>query len=111
MAATEPFSEQAATTCRINYFGTLNVCHSLFPLLRPHARVVNMSSSAGWLKRIPAIELRRKLADENLTETQLEELVNDFIRSALPKSPLTHFPKFQLYITTSTLCFTIQSCL
>ena len=47
MAATEPFFEQAENTVRINYFGTLNVCRELFPLLRPGARVVNVSSSCG----------------------------------------------------------------
>jgi len=43
-AATEPFSEQAQVTVGINYWGTLNVCNALFPLLRSHARVVNVSS-------------------------------------------------------------------
>jgi len=41
---TEPFSEQAQITLGINYWGTLNVCNSVFPLLRSHARVVNVSS-------------------------------------------------------------------
>jgi carbonyl reductase 1 len=43
-AATEPFSEQAEVTIRINYYGTLNVSKALFPLLRSHARVANVSS-------------------------------------------------------------------
>jgi len=43
-AATEPFSEQAEYTTKINYWGTLNTCKALFPLLRSHARVVNVSS-------------------------------------------------------------------
>jgi carbonyl reductase 1 len=43
-AATEPFSEQAEVTLRVNYWGTLNVCKALFPLLRSHSRVVNVSS-------------------------------------------------------------------
>jgi carbonyl reductase 1 len=43
-AATEPFNEQAEVTIRINYWGTLNVCNKLFPLLKSHARVVNVSS-------------------------------------------------------------------
>lgn len=45
--ATEPFSEQAEVTCRVNFFGTMNCCDELFPLLRHHGRVVNVSSSAG----------------------------------------------------------------
>lgn len=47
MSATEPFSEQAEVTCRVNFFATMNCCNELFPLLRPHARVVNVSSSSG----------------------------------------------------------------
>ncbi|GFQ87534.1 carbonyl reductase 3 [Trichonephila clavata] len=47
MADPAPFSEQAEKTVQVNFFDTLNVCHHLFPLLRPHARVVNVSSSAG----------------------------------------------------------------
>lgn len=43
-SATEPFSEQAEVTVNINYWGTLNVCEALFPLLRSHARVSNVSS-------------------------------------------------------------------
>jgi len=46
-AATEPFEEQAEVTNRVNYFGTKNVSNALIPLLRPHARVVNVSSLMG----------------------------------------------------------------
>lgn len=42
--ATEPFGEQAEVTMRTNFWGTLWVCHALFPLLRRNARVVNVSS-------------------------------------------------------------------
>lgn len=42
--ATEPFGEQAEVTMRTNFWGTLWVCHALLPLLRPNARVVNVSS-------------------------------------------------------------------
>jgi hypothetical protein len=34
----------------VNYTGTINLCDALFPLLRPHSRVVNVSSRAGMLK-------------------------------------------------------------
>jgi carbonyl reductase 1 len=52
-SATEPFSQQAEFTIGINYWGTLNVCKALFPILRSHARVVNVSSfvSLGALNR------------------------------------------------------------
>jgi len=44
--------------------------------------VVNVSSSAGWLCRIPGEELKKKFAADDLTEDQLGDLVNDFIKRA-----------------------------
>ncbi|XP_076046160.1 carbonyl reductase [NADPH] 1-like isoform X2 [Oratosquilla oratoria] len=87
VGATEPFEEQAENTVRTNYFGTLNVCHALFPLLRPHARVVHVSSSAGHLLRMNGKEpessgFRTKLASPDLTEEDLSSMMNDFIRAA-----------------------------
>lgn len=46
-ASTASFLEQAEVTLKTNYWNTLNVCNTLFPILRPHARVVNVSSMAG----------------------------------------------------------------
>lgn len=51
--STAPVSEQAENTLKTNYFSTKNACQILFPILKPHARVVNVSSSAGMLQRIP----------------------------------------------------------
>ena len=56
----------------------------MFHLLRPHARVVNVSSSAGHLKRVngkepEASELRSKLSSISLTEEELDDLMNNFI--------------------------------
>lgn len=77
-----PFAEQALNTIRVNYFALLDVCHELFPLLRKHARVVNMSSSAGQLSRIPGKELREKFISELLTEDELSSLMNKFVEDA-----------------------------
>merc|ERR1711962_1519540 len=38
---------QAKGTLAVNYFGVVDICKALFPLLRPHSRVVNISSIAG----------------------------------------------------------------
>lgn len=86
-AATEPMGEQAENTIRVNYFGTLAVCHALFPLLRPHARVSNVSSSAGHLSEIrgdepAASQLKAKLASDTLTEEELADLMNQFVATA-----------------------------
>lgn len=85
MDATEPFGIQAQETLAVNYFATKKFCDAIFPILRPHSRVVNVSSSAGHLSRIngkepEASDLRQKLADISLTVQQLDELMNDFIR-------------------------------
>ncbi|XP_054713080.1 carbonyl reductase [NADPH] 1-like [Uloborus diversus] len=77
-----PFPEQAKNTIKINFFATLDVCHELFPLLRPHARVVNVTSSAGKLSRIPGKELQQKFLAESLTEDELCNLMNQFVEDA-----------------------------
>jgi carbonyl reductase 1 len=84
MAATEPFEEQARITLHTNFFNTLRASNILFPLLRPHARVVNVSSSSGHLSRIngeepAASELRNKLSSPTLTTEELCGLMKNFI--------------------------------
>jgi len=44
-----PLKEQIEKTVNVNFFGALHVCKNLFPLLRPHARVVNIGSQAGHM--------------------------------------------------------------
>ncbi|CAG0894684.1 unnamed protein product [Darwinula stevensoni] len=81
-ASTAPFGEQAENTIRVNYFGTLNVCKELFPLLRPHARVVNLTSYAGFLRNIPDEGLKTTLASPDLTVEKLSSLMEDFVKRA-----------------------------
>ena len=33
-----PYAERVELSIKTNFFGTLDMCHSFFPLLRPHAR-------------------------------------------------------------------------
>lgn len=82
VSAPEPFDVQAEETIRVNYFATRNVCDILFPILRPHARVVNVSSSAGHLSRIPSESLRQTFASENLTVNELDDLMNTFVKAS-----------------------------
>lgn len=86
-AATEPFSEQASVTLRTNFFNTLHACNILFPILKPHARVVNVSSSAGHLHRITnqsdeATALKAKLSSPDLTTEELVKLMEQFVSAA-----------------------------
>jgi len=73
------FHEKAAQTLQVNYFNTKRACDLLFPILKPHARVVNVSSSAGHLSKIPSLELRSKFASPNLSYEELNALMMDYI--------------------------------
>lgn len=52
------------------------------PLIEFHSphRVVNLSSSAGKLSRIPGEELRKKLSSSTLTEEELCSLMTQFVK-------------------------------
>jgi len=76
------FGEQAKETIRVNYFGVRKVSDILFPILRPHARVVNFSSSVGLLKIIPGGEIRKQLTADNLDEQKLDHLMEQFVSAA-----------------------------
>lgn len=74
-----PFGEQAEQTLKINFFGTLDACRVLFPLLRPHARVVNVSSRVGNLGVISGTKLKDRLLSNELTMPELDALMKDFV--------------------------------
>ncbi|KAL3288574.1 hypothetical protein HHI36_003013 [Cryptolaemus montrouzieri] len=80
--ATEPFSVQAKETVAVNYFSLLRVCNTLFPIIKQNGRVVNISSSAGHLSRIPSADLRKKLSDSSLTIENLSKLMDKFVSDA-----------------------------
>ena len=76
---TAPISEQAENTIKVNFTGTLNVCKMLFPLLRPHARVVHVAGMVGKLKIIKSESLQNQLTKPDLTEEELVELTQQFV--------------------------------
>lgn len=78
-AATEPQSVQAEQTLFVNYFSLVSTCEILFPILKNGARVVNVSSSAGHLSRIPSQALKDRLSDEKLTIPELSKLMQDYV--------------------------------
>lgn len=71
VAATEPFSEQAEVSLNINYWGTQYVCDAFFPILRDHARVVNVSS---FVSKIALDKCSDKLKAELLGLKTIGEL-------------------------------------
>jgi len=81
-----PFGDQAEITAQTNFFGTINVCNALFPLLRDHARVVNVSSRAGMLDSIRNPEKRRSLIASDATIETVSDILSDFIKKAKQNS-------------------------
>ncbi len=67
---------------RVNYTGTLNLCNALFPLLKPDARVVNISSRMGLFRVLKDEKIREKIEDQNLTVDQLCEVMRDYVNAA-----------------------------
>jgi carbonyl reductase 1 len=55
------------------------MCDEFFPLLRPHARVVNVSSRAGMLKIVKDAAMRAKLVDKHLTIPEITKILDVFI--------------------------------
>jgi len=86
MNATEPIGEQAKVTLGTNYWANKRVCEILFPILKPGARVVNMSSVAGFLgilgarsgDKVKAAELRQKLSSSSLKVEELDSMMKNF---------------------------------
>ncbi|CAK9300494.1 unnamed protein product [Gordionus sp. m RMFG-2023] len=75
-----PALEQARNTLKTNFWGTLNLCKALFPLLRNHARVVNVSSTCGCLRNIPNHAKREEFytARSTMTLDHLESLMRRY---------------------------------
>jgi len=82
VADTTPFHTQAEISIRINFYGTLNVCNSFFPLLRSHARVVNVSSRAGPLSAIKDEKIRHKLTNDNATTDDIIQVLERFVQAS-----------------------------
>lgn len=77
-----PMGDQAEANVGVNYFGTLKVCEAVFPLLRTNGKVVNVSSSAGRLQRLPSVDLQAKFKDSKLIIENLNRLMEKYIQDA-----------------------------
>ena len=73
------FHEKSVQTIKTNYFSTKRTCDLLFPILKPRARVVNMSSVVDHLSKITREELRSKFSSPQLAYEELDKLMEDFI--------------------------------
>ncbi|RUS78415.1 hypothetical protein EGW08_013829 [Elysia chlorotica] len=82
-ASTAPFSEQAEVTLKTNYFSTLDLCETLFPLLRPHARVSNVSSMVSQFALAKCSDaLKARFVSTDITMDELTGIMKKFVQSA-----------------------------
>lgn len=80
----EEFAQSVRKTIDTNYYHTMRICNIMFPILRPHARVVNLTSDDGHLPRISgkepeASQLRSRFASTHLTIEELNQLMEEFV--------------------------------
>jgi len=68
----------ARDTLAVNFFGVLHLTEALLPFLRPHARVVIVSSGVGDRSAL-APDLRARFADGNLDRAELTVLMQAFV--------------------------------
>lgn len=83
VADTTPFATQVEVTLRTNFFATRDFCTELLPLIKPHGRVVNVSStvSVSALARCSE-DLQQKFRSETITEEELVKLMTKFVEDA-----------------------------
>ncbi|GFS22037.1 carbonyl reductase [NADPH] 1 [Elysia marginata] len=78
-----PFSEVAERTCQINFFANLEVSEVLLPILRPHARVCNVSS-ARHEKALNEISQhwKDKLFSPDIEMKELKDIMDSYVKAA-----------------------------
>ncbi|XP_067421648.1 carbonyl reductase [NADPH] 1-like [Emydura macquarii macquarii] len=75
-----PFHVQAEVTQKTNFFATRDECNVLLSLIKPHGRVVNVSSimSVRALARYSQ-DLQQKFRSDTITEEELVKLMTKFV--------------------------------
>ncbi len=71
--------EQATVTLKTNFTGTLNMLRGIAPIVRPHGRIVNVTSWVGLFSKLSSQALIDKLSSPSLTEEELVALMDRFI--------------------------------
>ncbi|XP_060090260.1 carbonyl reductase [NADPH] 1-like [Heteronotia binoei] len=80
VADTTPFATQVEVTLRTNFFALKDVCTELLPLLKPNARVVNVSSVASVRALAGCSQaLQQKFRSDTITEEELVKLMKKFV--------------------------------
>jgi len=65
----------AEETILPNYYGLKQVTKAILPLIKPNGRVINVTSQAGVLGNAYREDLKQKFLDPNLTEGEIDALV------------------------------------
>jgi len=83
ISSPEVYGQQATAIIGTNYWGLKNVMNGLQDIFTPGARVVNMSSHLGHLSMIngeakQSLHLREMLADPDLSEKRLDNLMKQY---------------------------------
>jgi hypothetical protein len=65
------------STLATNFYGTLNVCNHLYPLIRPNGRLINVSSMVGKLNTLSS-EFQKEFSREDLDIDGLIGLMKKF---------------------------------
>jgi len=84
------FGQQAKVTMDTNYWSSKSACEILFPILKPGARVVNVSSAAGFPGNIrnhngnkdKSEEIIKTVTSEDLNVETLDNLMRNFEKTA-----------------------------
>lgn len=79
-ASTVPAVEQATDTVKTNFTGTLNMIRAFAMAMKPHGRIVNVSSyHPGLLSRLTSQDLRDHFSNPDVTEPEVISLMEQFI--------------------------------
>jgi len=74
--------EHVKNTVAANFTGTLDVTKSLLPLVRPHGRIVMLSTQYGRLKILQP-HLRELFSSPTLTEEELISLMDQYVQDVI----------------------------
>lgn len=97
--------EKIEKTIKVNYFGVLDVCQALLPLLRPNARVLTLASTLSLPVRKQLHEdLREKMDGNDLTADELNTIMTNYVMYAKERTHIKmgycnqayHFSKYSV---------------
>ncbi len=80
MRGTSPQVEHVASTIDTNFTGVVKMCRTFLPLVCPHGRIVNVSSTNGHVSILQK-DLQDKFTNPNLTEVELIDLMDQFVQN------------------------------